>query len=183
MTNRELYLFVRGFESKYSKPLIPSLEKYLTALRSIAAPFAETEPTIKNLIFWLDAAFTHSPPDFNPESFEAAFDVTQKGFVRWENQILSQIIDLRQMSENGQLEDKYRYFGIDAPRGSRWYNFDVLTYLECAVRGMYDGYEEDEVIVLHQPAEGESTDSEIFQIDDFSWESFAELLVYGQMYE
>jgi hypothetical protein len=183
MTNRELYLFVTNFEAKYSKEQCPPLEKYLSSLWAIAALFRQSEPTVEALTNWLDLAFIHPAPIFNSEWLKSKVDISAKGFDGWESKILSQIVDLRQMAESGQLEDEYRYFGIDAPRGSRWFNFDVPTYLECAVRGMYGGYAEEDVIVLYKPANGESADSEIIKIMDFSWEDFTELLVYGQIYE
>ena len=87
------------------------------------------------------------------------------------------------MAEAGLLEDKYRYFGIDSPSGSRWYNFDPLTYLECAIRGQYGGYEEAEVIVLIPPPAGESADDPVREITAFSWADFIGLLECGQLYE
>ena len=180
MTNRELYLFVTSFEAKSN---IPTLENYLKSLWAIASPFSFTEPTTKNLTNWLEIAFTFPIPIFNPDWQQTKFYFSRKGFESWENRIISQIVDLREMDESGQLKNDMRYFGIDSPRGSRWYNFDVLTYLECAVRGNYGGYEEDEVIVLQPPPEDESADSEIFEIEEFSWEDFNGLLSCGQFYE
>jgi hypothetical protein len=183
MTNRELYLLVTDRFSKYSQDQIPSLEKYLKSLWAIASPFSRTEPTLKNLANWLDLAFTYPPPNLEPQWLDKKPDLKKTGFEAWENTILLQIVDLYQMSETGQLKDEMRYFGINSPGGSRWYNFDVLSYLECAVRGMYGGYEEDEVIILQPSPEGESDDSDIFEIKNFSWEDFGEFLWTGQIYE
>ncbi|MBX7171420.1 MAG: hypothetical protein K1X72_10735 [Pyrinomonadaceae bacterium] len=180
MTNRELYLFVTNLKSK---PNIPSLENYLKSLWAIASPFSFAEPTIEDLVSWLEAALNYSPPEFDSEWLKTKLDFSKNSFESWENRIISQIVDLRVMNESGHLKNEMRYFGIDSPRGYRWYNFDVLTYLECAVRGMYDGYEEGEVIVLIQPPEGESADSELFEISQFSWDDFAEFLRCGQSYE
>lgn len=163
MTNRDLYLLVTSFSSKYPEP---TLANYLKSLWAIVSPFSQTEPTIENLADWLDAAFTYSISNFNQDLFYEKFDLTKEGFGSWENRILLQITELQEMDESGQLEDKMRYFGIDSPSGSRWYNFDVLTYLECAVSGMYDDKED-----------------EVFEIKEFSWDDFAGLLWYGQNYE
>ena len=180
MTNRELYLFVTNLKSK---PNIPSLENYLKSLWAIASPFSFAEPTIENLVSWLETALSFSPPEFDSEWLKTKFDFSKKGFESWENRIISQIVDLREMEESELLKNEMCYFGIDSPRGYRWYNFDVLTYLECAVRGVYGGYEEDEVIVLQPPPEGESADSEVFEIEEFSWDDFKDLLRCGQSYE
>jgi hypothetical protein len=66
----------------------------------------------------------------------------------------------------GTLANDQRYFGVDSPRGSRWYNFDPLTFLECAVAGTF-GEEDDPV----------------FEIAEVSWEKFAGFLSVGQSYE
>lgn len=180
MTNRDLYLWVTGFKSKSNTP---TLENYLKSLWATASPFSFTKPTVENLSDWLETALIFPTPNFNPEWQQTKLDFSKKGFQSWENRIISQIVDLREMDESGQLKNDMRYFGIDSPRGYRWYNFDVLTYLECAVRGMYGGYEEDEVIILQQPPEGESADSDIFEIEEFSWEEFKDLIWCGQNYE
>ena len=53
------------------------------------------------------------------------------------------------MAANGQLADDQRYFGIDSPRGGRWYNFDPAGYLECATVGTFGGWDgEDDSRVL-----------------------------------
>lgn len=165
MTNRELYLFVTSFEAKQN---IPTLENYLKSLWAIASPSSFTEPTIKNLNNWLETALTYSPPEFNNELFYEKFDLERQGFGSWENRILLQIVDLQEMDKSGQLKDPMRYFGINISESSRWYNFDVLGYLERAIAGMYGDGEDD---------------SDILEIEEFSWNDFAQLLWYGQNYE
>ncbi len=44
-------------------------------------------------------------------------------------------VDLRRM-RGGTLAEEWRYFGSESPTGKGWYNFDPLTYLECALAGM-----------------------------------------------
>src|SRR5262249_54029097 len=110
----------------------------------------------------------------------------------------SQIVDLHQMAANGQLEDKYRYFGIDAPRGGRWYNFDPRGFLECAVAGSFGGWQEgDDTGRDYVPglAAAGDADGNIIAVDPRSietpvdalppitWDAFAELLFTGQIYE
>ena len=51
-------------------------------------------------------------------------------FGRWQATLIRQIVDLREMEENGTLADRDRYFGVNSPRQSRWYNFEPPSYLE-----------------------------------------------------
>lgn len=207
MTNRELYLLTLKLHAKYSVrnlsflekcvrpfrrlllnsdfPQAITLEKYLRSLWFVASTSKIAEPTVDNVAVWLEQAFTIAPPDFDKRwlDLKPAQKALVENFADWENVILYQIADLRRMAASGQLQDKERYFGIDSSTGSRWYNFDPFSYLECGVRGTFEGYQADEVIVLHQPPDGESADSEVFEITDFSWQEFASILRNGQWYE
>ena len=62
--------------------------------------------------------------------------------------------------------------GIDAPRGSRWYNFDPCAFLECATAGTFGGrnWKDD-------PAREATTLAAV------SWEEFRDFLGAGQWYE
>jgi len=114
--------------------------------------------------------------------------------------LLSQVVDLERMRQDGTLDNPYRYFGIGAPATHQrmanprsWFNFDPLTYLECAARGMFDGWTPEanpNVIALEQgnnvkglffglePAqEGE------YALPRVSWDEVADFLIYGQIYE
>ncbi len=157
----------------------------MLALWQTVANAKIAEPTIENVADWLGAAFTAVPPNFDKDwlNLKRNYEQSVENFADWENVILFQIADLRRISLSGQLEDRERYFGINSPSGSRWYNFDPFSYLECGVRGSLGGYEADEVTVLQQPSEGESADSEVFEITEFSWQDFAGILQNGQWYE
>jgi hypothetical protein len=87
--------------------------------------------------------------------------------------ILWQIVDLRDMDEAGMLRNEDRYFGIDAPRGNRWYNFDPMTYLECAAAGTYRGFTTPPDI----------PDDPVFEIEEVSWDDFTRFLRAGAFYE
>ncbi len=163
---------------------MPSLEAYLRSLWSVVAQDRDEALTAEKFVEWVMTAWVMAPPPFNPEWLERHPKFSDEAdFEAWEYCILYQIADLRKMHEAGLLNDEYRYFGIDSPSGSRWYNFDPLTYLECGVRGELGGYLEDEVIVLIEPVEGESADSPVFEVADFTWEMFIGILGCGQMYE
>jgi hypothetical protein len=48
------------------------------------------------------------------------------------------------MEAAGTADNEYRYFGVKAPRRSTWYNFDIGTYVECAMAGTYGGWQPDD---------------------------------------
>jgi hypothetical protein len=182
LTNREVYKAVTGLSRTVEN--IPSLEGYLRSLWSLVSKECDVELTAEKFVEWVTKAFVTTPPPFQPEWLNRKPLVPDAArFEAWENRILYQIDDLRRMADAGTLDDESRYFGINSPSGSRWYNFDPLTYLECGVRGELGGYIEDEVIVLIQPAEGESADSPVFEIAEFTWDNFIGILECGQMYE
>lgn len=179
MNNRELYLLVTGLQTERS------LEDYLRALWQIASRMADATPSADDVAEMLRRAAIEEPPAFDPRwlAEHTVCPEPQKGsFEDWEKTILYQIVDLRRMAEVGTLEDPERYFGVVSPSGARWYNFDPVTYLECAVRGTVGGYEADEVIVLI-PDESGDDDSPVFDLDDFGWEQFTDMLWCGQFYE
>lgn len=72
-----------------------------------------------------------------------------------------QISDLHKM-RGKQLDDEYRYFGIDSETGNRWYNFDPFTNLSCGVSCMDDN------------EDGQ---------DDIDWSFIGSLLEDGRIYE
>ncbi|MEZ5008487.1 MAG: hypothetical protein R2753_10105 [Chitinophagales bacterium] len=72
-----------------------------------------------------------------------------------------QIAELHRM-KGKQLENEYRYFGIQSETGNSWYNFDPFTNLECGARCMEDN----------------ETD-----FDNLNWSFIGELLENGRIYE
>ena len=64
-----------------------------------------------------------------------------------------QIKDLKEMTENGDMDKELKYFGLKAPSGQSWYNFDTDTYLRCATSGLiqkhYDNKECNWCILEH----------------------------------
>ncbi|MCI0399428.1 MAG: uroporphyrinogen decarboxylase family protein [Chloroflexi bacterium] len=187
ITNRDVYRRVREFEAQFDPAGLPTLEEYLRSLWWLVSQAGREQPTIGQFLGWIEAAFTQEPPPYDPAWVQRQpgrkAEQPEATYEDWEDAILYQIVDLRQMAEAGILDNEYRYFGVDAPRGARWYNFDPLTYLECGVRGTLGGYTEDEVMVLIPPAEGESADSPVFPIRGFTWKAFIDILMCGQFYE
>lgn len=102
------------------------------------------------------------------------------------------------MQENAMLSNKYLDFGVDAPRGGRWYNFDPQSYLDCAVAGSLGGWEPGDlsggqflpgqVIVIEDngtigEANSEDISLPVFEIARLSWNEFRDFLNGGQFYE
>src|SRR5215468_4695283 len=138
-TNRDLYIFVTSLSPPEAKR---SLEDYLKALWRLGAARRELPalplPTFAGM---LEAALRAPVPPFDPR-WPDRYDNDDElaGFARWEAIIHAQIVDLHEMTEAGTLADEWRSFGINAPRGARWYNFDPLGFLECAAEGSFGGW-------------------------------------------
>lgn len=85
------------------------------------------------------------------------------------------------------LANDHRYFDVDAPRGGRWFNFDPLTYLECAVEGTFGGWQPGDSTgrdyVSAKNLELEDLETPIFDIARVSWDQFADFLRAGQSFE
>ncbi len=193
-TNRDFYRFVTSLGERH--PSIPTLERYLCALWSLASARRDARGlSLAELAALLDAAFT--APAGEPDLL-AISENEGEGFAGWEHRILAQIRDLRDMASNGQLADEQRYFGIDAPRGGRWYNFDPLGYLECGVVGAFGGWDEGDdsgrmlvpgkVVVMDANDQLISVDPEdverpTVEMDEVAWDAFCALLECGQVYE
>lgn len=197
-TNRDLYLAVGGIKER-CKESERTLEDYLLALWALCRGYGE-QPALAYDVFVraLDDALTASAPPYGeavhglPDEAEA-----RHGFAAWEQLIRLQIRDLREMREAGTFENEYRYFGVDAPRGARWYNFDPASYLEGAAVGTFGGWDPADggrimvpgpVAVLGE--DGKLTSVDPSEIDDpvvplpeITWEAFADFLQNGQWYE
>ena len=198
-TNRDLYTAILALcESKRDDER--TLEAYLLALLGLAQRHAQEESiTLDQLLTLLTDAFAAEPLAFDPRWRETTADMAHaSGFERWRACAIAQIVDLREMDESGALTNQYRYFGIDAPRGGRWYNFDPATYLECATVGAFGGWEpEDEGgrgfvpgdVAAIAPdgsivsADPEEIERPIVSIASVDWATFVKFLWMGQHYE
>ncbi|MBC7805826.1 MAG: hypothetical protein H7145_06720 [Akkermansiaceae bacterium] len=200
MTNRDLYRAIDGLRGRYEGDARP-LEQYLSALLPLARDFSH-QPSLSLSEFYaiISGAFTADPLSFDAawRTVHNAPDTDQDDFAQWEATVIRQIVDLREIDEAGILMSELRYFGIDAPRGARWYNFDSLTYLECAMAGSFGGWEPDDdngrqmvpgnvgvmdsngIIRIVDPRDIER---ETFEMPRVSWEQFTDFVECGQMYE
>lgn len=198
-TNRDLYLAVLDLVNRQDSPR--SLEEYLRALWQLAVPHQASPGFALSSFFELLATgFTADAPPFH-ESWRTRYEDDLQlfpGFAGWEARILRQIVDLHEMDESGQLAEKLRYFGINSPRGSRWYNFDPATFLECAVCGSFGGWEPGDDtgrdfvpgLVTAIGPDGQFVDANpeyinrpINAIPVVSWDDFQHFLGQGQWYE
>ncbi len=186
-TNRDLYLFVAELVRRHGGDT-RSLDEYLRALWQLAAADRDhDEIPLPRFAGWLDAAYVDPAPPFDPawSARPSPDDGRDHGYARWEAQLLAQIVDLREMAADGTLEDEMRYFGVDAPRGARWYNFDPRGFLECGLAGSFGGW-----------CEGDDTGRELVpgmtaadvadpatELPAVSWDDLARFLWAGQCYE
>lgn len=199
-TNRDLYLAVTDLTAA-QKSCPRSLEEYLLALWALGRSRRDRPSLSGNeLLEMLASAFSSSVPPFQ-EDWRTRFDLKDEnlpGFEGWEECLLRQVVDLREMAEQGQLASKYRYCGISAPRGSQWYNFDPCTFLECGTVGCFGGWEPEDdsgrtyvpgpVAMLDENGNIVSVDPRdipdlIVSLLEIQWEDFRDFLNYGQIYE
>jgi len=199
-TNRDLYLFVADLCEKNAKN-DRSLEDFLKVLWRLSSPHRSLDALpLSQFAGLLEAALREEVPSFDP-SWTRAYQQGEDqlaGYVRWESTILGQIVDLHEMERAGTLANDLRYFGVDAPRGSRWYNFDPLTFLECAVTGTFGGWRSGDptgrdyvpgpVAVLDETgritsADPRELDEPLFEMEGIGWDVFADFLGSGQWYE
>ncbi len=181
-SNRELYACLTALK------VARDLETYLRALlglgRSFAAEHPEREPNPDEIAALFTAAATATAIELEaswrerPPPWKAP---RPHGVARFEAILIHQIADLQAMHSSGQLGDSNRYFGLDAPSGARWYNFDPASYLECGACGSVGGWADDAEIVLVTPPEPIDEDDESRR--SFGWDGICDLLVCGQIYE
>lgn len=198
-TNRDLYLAIDELISR-NKSGERSLEQYLLAMLNLAQKYkSRSSLSVTEFYQILSDSFT-VPPSAFVETWRSDYDkyyAELDGYPQWEGTIIQQIVDLREMAENGLLENEYRYLGITSPRETSWYNFDPAAYLECATAGSLGGWEPDDDTGRHLIGErmmmasseevhfADSQDIELsrFEIAVISWEIFEQFITCGRVYE
>ncbi len=190
-TNRELYLF--GTEFARSRAATqPELIDYLRHLRRAANALRDRSGlTLHEFAKLLRSGYEPSAGSERPPAAHAQFAL-------WDATLADQIRDLEQMRAAGVLDNEYRYFGVDAPSGARWYNFDPASFVECGLCGSLGGWEagdeggRDYVPgLVAVPGPGGTVDavdpreieSPTFAIDRLGWGELSEFLRAGQAYE
>lgn len=178
VTNRDLSLAVNQLVAQYDGTARP-LEKYLWALWGIGLRHCDrTGFTPDEFFGMLAEAFVAEPASCTADFLDDGSDIRELelldtlGYEGWEYRVARQVVDLQEMAESGQLEDPYRYFGIDSPRGSRWYNFSTCAFLDRAMAGEFGDRDWSE-----------EPESEVEPLGTISWERFRAFLGEGQTYE
>lgn len=197
-TNRELYCFIADVVKRHSDAGL-TLEAYLSNLRRLARRHqhaATLGPS--ELARMIEAAFDGSGASDGSDGSDAAGREPAEGYAEWEARLDEQLRDLREMAADGTLASEHRHFGLDAPSGARWYNFDPCTFLECAAAGTFGGWQEGDdtgralvpgpVAVLDALGELTTVDPReleepVAELQGFAWPELVSLLDAGQMYE
>ncbi|MCP4357381.1 MAG: hypothetical protein GY796_05110 [Chloroflexi bacterium] len=199
-TNRDFYIAISKL-IKLQEHSTRSLEEYLLTILDLGDSYQTRQAlSVSEFYNLLATAFTSKTIDFDAtwKNNIRDQDALLSGFQGWQATIISQIVDLHEMDEAGILKNEHRYFGVDSPKGRRWYNFDPCAFLECATAGSYGGWQEGDdtgrdyvpgpVIVLREDGTFGSQDPREIEeptskIDQVSWEDFCEFLLTGQYYE
>jgi hypothetical protein len=143
----------------------PSLEQFLQALlKNASTKMHKSSLSYDEVLEFIRISLTSEAKQIIPKS---PVDQADPFFAEWKNTIQKQIEELRKMKEAGVLDDEWRYFGKTLASGESWYNFDPLTFLECAAAGLMDGHCWDDPV----------DDAEL------SWKRFEKFLILGQIYE
>lgn len=121
-------------ENRYDAPL----EEYLRSLLGLFWSHRGDKLSYSLMASLLEQSFSTLPVPFN-EAWMAYTDPPEidelDGYVWTEHVLLFQIADLRRM-EDKEMKSPFLYLGVVSPTGNSWYNFDPLTYLECATQGL-----------------------------------------------
>lgn len=116
-----------------------SLSVYLVALAALLVD-RQSEPsfTADAFVGVLEMAFTSEAGSLDRIDRHHCWEPSELEHVL--GLLVRQVDDLVEMQANGSLDQEWIYFGIDAPSGQRWLNFDPLTYVECGLEGAFGGW-------------------------------------------
>ncbi len=199
-SNRDLYVEIEHLTEQY-RPSSRTLEEYLRAMLQLSHQFTNHESlSLQDFYGLICESFTADPAEFN-EDWRDQYDLLSNrsfNFWGWQATLIRQIVDLHEMKETGILDDEYRYFGVDSPRGSRWYNFDPAGYLECGMTGSLGGWEPDDqsdrqfvpgaVGVLAEDGSIQTVNPQDlprpqFDLSTITWDEFRSFIDCGRDYE
>ncbi len=143
-TNRDLYLALTELAEERAATQ-RGLEPYLRAVLTLLEPFgSQSSIELGDFLVLIRSAFNAVPTPYSPE-WPCEYDSLLSGDTTFSDVralLRRQVVDLRELAASGALESKYRDLGVQAPRGSSWYNFEPALYLECACAGALGGWEE-----------------------------------------
>lgn len=104
-------------------------------------------------------------PDLPIEIIERRSSGKEEDFAFLLQVLTFQIAELRRMSGK-QLDNQYRYFGVESETGHYWYNFEPFANLESGIRGYMDNIREGK-----RPSE------------IITWKALADMIELGRIYE
>lgn len=193
-TNRDFYKAIAELVKSMHEQECISLEQFLSSLLRFSREKShKPHITLAELFDLLELSLTAKPLGVMPEVGR-----TPEYFTQWQATLEQQITDLKQMSENGSLKNELRYFGVTAPSGEMWFNFDPLTYLECGAEGCFGGWRDGdesgreyvpgEVVALNEDGELVACDPRLIdnpetEVTTLSWSELTHFLGCGQAYE
>lgn len=198
-TNRDLYVAMAEL-IKQRKKDTRSLEHYLRAMYGLMQAYGDRSTLTPDEFFEvLEKSFKAEPAPLEEAWFKLEPTMEMESdFESFCHTLKLQIVDLVEMGREGILNNEHRYFGIDAPRGARWFNFDPSAYLECGMAGSWGGWEDGDdtgrsyvpgkVAVLGEDGEWTSVDpqdieSPVEAIEALGWGDLSKFLWAGQYYE
>lgn len=182
MNNEEFHTHITKLSDSFENR---DLEEYLLALLKIVEINRSKNLTYELVIEMIQNAFESEPLQFKNEwlKYDTAPDENRisKKFTHPEisqsidksntsnldpydftvEVLKFQIAELHRM-KGKQLDNEYRFFGIQSETGNSWYNFDPIMNLECGARCMDDN----------------ETD-----FDNLDWSFIGEILENGRIYE
>ena len=161
-----------------------NLDTYLLTLLQLVEQEREQILTADLLLKLLQDACTSKPKKFNVEWLKIKDAPDENTFINsktnssTDKTIISdigefyysiavlkfQIAELHKM-KGKQLDDEWKYDGIDSETGNRWYNFDPGSILDCGMRCFMDHNKDDD------------------QEFEVSWRTLGDLLEMGRIYE
>lgn len=176
-TNRDLYRFVADLAAQHAgEPL--ELQRYLENLRALCRPSGAREALSADEFAHLLRAAFETQPELNVATPACP------GFLAWEAHLTAQLEDLKALRKSGALFDAQRIFGIDAPSGARWYNFDPSSFLECGVEGAFGGWEDgDDTGRSYASGEPSTLNEPPTKLPALTWRRLTDFLRAGQEYE
>ena len=165
MNNRELYELVKNELGKdVPEDKIPRLDKFLISLWQVASQSGKRKPVVDDLISWIEHAYNDKTvTQFDPQWMQRMVDFAESAYEEWENTILGQISELHEFFEEVEADEIDDHYGREG-----WYNYRVKSYLTFACSGTYGGDTDD--------------DSDIYEVEQFSWQDFADFLEMGKSY-
>ncbi len=166
-TNADLYTHALA-ELERHQPSERSLRDFLAAFAALIAERRnEAGVTPEVLVHMVGTAFTRPVGSIDDYRRHLGYEPSTVDEVI--GLLARQIDDLDEMHQTGTLDDEWRYFGINAPSGERWYNFDPHTYVECGLVGAFDAYEPDAGSLVELPL--------------LTWADLGRFVICGQIYE